>query len=172
MRKLPAFALAVAAACLAGAALAASPKTHKMDVPLPDGSVAHIEYVGNVAPKVIVAPRSIARGLAGLPVTFPSFAGFDQMIAAMNRRTQEIARQAAEMVRQPANGGPYIAAYGDVPAGGLSTTVVSVTNGGATCTRTTEVVSQGTGKPSKVSTSTSGQCAIAPPAPPQPVTRT
>ena len=42
MRKLPAFAFA-AAALLAGTAIAAAPKTHKMDVPLPDGSVAHIE---------------------------------------------------------------------------------------------------------------------------------
>ena len=42
------------------------------------------------------------------------------------------------------------------PAGETSTTVVSVSNGGATCTRTTESVSQGPGKPPKVTSSVSG----------------
>ncbi len=58
MRTLPALALAgVAAAALAGTAIAASPRTHVMNVPLPDGSVARVEYIGEVAPKVTVAPR-------------------------------------------------------------------------------------------------------------------
>ena len=51
MRTLPALAfVSVAAAALAGTAIAASPKTHVMNVPLPDGSVARVEYVGDVAP--------------------------------------------------------------------------------------------------------------------------
>ena len=44
MRKLPAFAFAgVAAAALAGTAVAAAPKTHVMNVPLPDGSMARVD---------------------------------------------------------------------------------------------------------------------------------
>lgn len=158
MRKLPAFAFAAAAALLAGTAIAAAPKTHKMDVPLPDGSVAHIEYVGDVAPKVTIAPRSMAETAMPWGMQFPSFAGFDRMIEEMNRRTHEMMRRAQEMSRQPAGAAPYIAAYGDLPAGQTSTTVVSVSNGGATCTRMTEVVSQGPGKPPKVTSHVSGQC--------------
>ena len=61
MTRLPAIVLTgVAAAALAGTAIAASPKTHVMNVPLPDGSVARVEYVGDVAPRVTVAPRPIA----------------------------------------------------------------------------------------------------------------
>lgn len=168
MRKLPAFAFAgIAAAALAGSALAASPKTHVMNVPLPDGSVARVQYAGDVAPKVTVAPRPLADSAMPWAMPFPSFAGFDRMIAEMNRRSKEMMRQAQQMARHPATGAaPYIASYGNLPAGGTSTTVVSVSNGGGTCTRTTEVVSQGAGKPPKVTSSVSGQCASAPAAAP------
>ena len=150
MRKLLAFAFAgTAAVALAGAAIAASPKTHVMNVPLPDGSVARVEYAGDVAPKVTVAPRPVAAlgdwGAQAMP--FPSFAGFDRMIAQMQRQSQEMMRRAQEMSRHAGGAAPYIASYGNLPAGGTSTTVVSVSNGGGTCTRTTQVVSQGAGKP-------------------------
>ena len=167
MGKLPVFAFAgVAAAALAGTAFAAGPKTHVMNVPLPDGSIARVEYVGDVAPKVTVAPRPLADAAMPWAMPFPSFAGFDRMIAEMQRQSQEMMRQAQQMARRPAGAAPYIASYGDLPAGGTSTTVVSVSNGGATCTRTTEVVSQGAGKPPKVTSSVSGQCASAPAAAP------
>ena len=55
MNKLPALA-GIAAAAIAGTAIAAGSKSHVMNVPLPDGSVAHIQYVGDVAPKVTVEP--------------------------------------------------------------------------------------------------------------------
>ena len=159
MRKLPAFAfVGVAAAALAGAALAAGPKTHVMNVPLPDGSVARVEYVGDVAPKVTLAPGSVAGAAMPWAMPFPSFAGFDRMIEEMQRQSQAMMQQAQQMARQPAGAAPYIASYGNLPAGGTSTTVVSVSNGGATCTRTTHVVSQGSGKPPKVTSSVSGQC--------------
>ena len=166
MRKLPAFAFAgFAAAALAGTAIAAAPKSHVMDVPLPDGSVARVEYVGDVAPKVTVAPSAVAD--AGMPwaIALPSFAGFDRIFAEMNRRTQEMMRQAQQAEHQPAGAAPYVASYGNLPAGETSTTVVSVSNGGATCTRTTEVVSQGPGKPAKVTSNVSGKCRGGAPAP-------
>jgi hypothetical protein len=167
VKKLPAIAIGIAAAALAGTAIAATPKSHKMDVPLPDGSVAHIEYVGDVAPKVTIAPRTVADAADAWGMAFPSFAGFDRMIEQMQRQSQEMIRRAQEMARQPAGAGgaaPSIASYGNLPAGGTSTTIVSVSNGGGTCTRTTEVVSQGAGKPAKVTSNVSGQCA-APAAP-------
>ena len=159
MRKLPAFAIGgIAAVALAGAAVAANPKTHRMDVPLPDGSIAHIEYVGDVAPKVTVAPRPVAAADGPFAMAFPSFAGFDQIFEQMQRQSQEMMRRAQEMSRHPGVAAPHIASYGELPAGQSSTTVVSVSNGGATCTRTTQVVSQGPGKAPKVTTDVSGQC--------------
>jgi hypothetical protein len=174
--KLPAIAMTgIAGFTLAGAALAAGPAPHVMNVPLPDGSTVRVEYVGNVAPKVTVAPRPLAAG-QWAPMALPSFGNFDQMIRDMNRQTEAMMRQVQQMSRQPVgSGGPYVAAYGNMPQGSTSTSVVTISNGGGTCTRTTEVVSQGAGKPPKVTTSVSGQCAgasspappAAPPAPPE-----
>lgn len=169
MRKLSVYALCgIAAAALAGTATAAAPKTKVMTVPLPDGSVARVEYVGNVAPKVTVEPRPIADGGRAWVARLPAFAGIDRMIQEMNRRTAEMVRQARDMARQPAGAGagagPHVVSYGNLPAGQSSTTVVSVSNGGGTCTRTTEVVSQGPGRPPKVTTNVSGQCVSTPPA--------
>ena len=162
MRNLPALALAgIAAAAIAGTAIAASSKTHVMNVPLPDGSIAHIQYVGDVAPKVTVQPRKLA-GMDGAwqPIALPSFAGFDRVIEQMNRQMQELAR---EPIGAP---GMNVAAYADSPAGATSTSVVSYSNGASTCTRTTEVVSQGPGKPPKVTSNVSGDCSAPSPAPP------
>jgi hypothetical protein len=166
VRKLPAFAFAGIAAALAGTAIAANPKTHVMSVPLPDGSVARVEYVGDVPPKVTVAPRPMADADMSWAMPFPSFAGFDRIMADMQRRSQEMMRQAQEMARKGTVAAPYIASYGNLPAGETSTTVVSVSNGGQTCTRTTNVVSQGPAKPPKVTSNVSGDCGAAAPAPP------
>src|SRR5690349_5824636 len=47
------------AAAIAGAAVAANRDSHIMNVPLPDGSTARVEYVGDVAPKVTVVPDAV-----------------------------------------------------------------------------------------------------------------
>ena len=160
MRKLPAIAFAgLAATALAGTAVAASRNSHVMNVPLPDGSLARIEYVGDVAPKVRIAPVAAPVGeWAAIP--FPSFAGFDRMIADMDRETDAMIRQAQQMARQPAGvpGAPIVASFGNAPSGMTSTTIVSVSNGSSTCTRTTQEVSQGAGKPPKVTSSVSWNC--------------
>lgn len=173
MRKLRTVALGGAATLmLAGAASAASPKSHVMNVPLPDGSVARVEYVGEIAPKVTVAPAPVSAAAAPWAMPFPAFADFNRMIADMNRRSAEMVRQAREMARQPAGAAPYVASFGDMPAGQSSTTVVSVSNGGKSCTRTTQVVSQGPGKPPKVTSSATGACDAAPAQPTGPISRT
>ena len=171
MRKLPALALGGAAALLAGGAVAASPKTHQMDVPLPGGGVVHVEYVGEVAPKVTVAPAR--PGGMWAPMAFPGFGNFDRMFEQLNQQM----RQMQQMTRQPAGvPGMNIASYGSMPAGTSSVSVVSTSNGGATCTRTTEVVSQGSGKAPKVTTNVTGDCGAAPQAAPaapgKPINRT
>lgn len=163
MRKLPTFAIAVTTAALAGSAIAAAPRTHTMDVSLPDGSVAHIEYVGDVVPKVTLAPPRLAVSTNAWAMPFPSFAGFDRMMEQMQRRRQEMMRRAQQMSHQPNGAAPYVASFGSLPAAGTSTTIVSVSNNGVTCTRTTEMVSQGPGKPPKVTSSVSGQCGASAP---------
>lgn len=156
MRTLPAIALAGIAAALAGTAIAANPKTHVMDVPLPDGSVARVEYAGDVAPRVTIAPAPFES--AWLPGAIPSFAGFDRMIEQMNRQTQDMMRQVQEIQTHPGQAGLNVAGYGNLPAGADSVSVVSVSNGRGTCTRTTQMVSQGAGKPPKVTSNVSGDC--------------
>jgi hypothetical protein len=169
-------ALAGAAALVAaGTAFAATPginsNTHVMTVPLPDGAVARVEYTGNVAPKVTVQPRAFG-DLGWAPMAFPSFAGFDRMIEQMNRESEAMMRQAQEIAHQPPGAATrYIASYGNMPAGATSTTVVSYSNGGRTCTRTTESVSEGPGKPAKVTSSVTGDCGGSA-APAAPVNRT
>ena len=63
------------------------------------------------------------------PDVLPSFAGFDQVMARMDRQMQEMARQPM--------GGMNVASYGSGPAASTSTSVVSYSDGGSTCTRTT-----------------------------------
>ena len=149
MRKFGLVLAGLGAAALAGAATAASRDSHVMNVPLPDGSTARVEYVGDVAPKVTVVP--------GAPAPFGLFGRgmFD-----MDRRIDAMMRQIDAMSRAPIVGTPgmNVAAYGYAPAGSQSVTVVSTSNGAKTCTRTTEVTSQGAGKPPKVVTNVSGDC--------------
>ena len=167
--KLPAIVLAGVAAAAAGTAIAATPKTHVMDVPLPDGSVAHVEYVGNVAPKVSVEPAAAPDQnddfFAGLA---PSFASFGRMIEQMNRATQAMMAQSQGMMQQGGMPGLNVSSFGNQPAGSSSVSVVSYSNGGSSCTKTTEVVSQGAGKPPKVTTNVSGNCGAAGQAAPAP----
>jgi len=171
VRTLPTLAAGIAAAALAGTAIAASPKIHRMDVPLPDGGVVHVEYAGDVAPKVTVAPAQ--PGGLWAPMAFPAMPDmrnfnrmFDQMQKQM-QQIQQIGRQAPGM---------NIASYGGMPDGSTSVSVVTTSNGGVSCTRTTEVVSQGAGKPPKVTSNVSGDCGAAPQAAPaapsRPINRT
>src|SRR5690348_14154562 len=85
--------LAGSAALLAlGTAAAAADKLHTMNVALPDGSVAHIQYVGDVAPHVVVRP------VEAVPVAFVDpFAEMDQVFAAMEAQHQAIMQQVAQM---------------------------------------------------------------------------
>src|SRR5947199_9703710 len=127
--KLSAILLAGAAAAIAGTALAATSNSHVMNVSLPDGSVAHVEYVGNVPPKVTVAPAPPSREawIAGLP----SFAGFDRMFEQMDRQMRQIEQMARQPIGNPGMlrgtaPGMNVASYGNLPVGADSVSVVSV----------------------------------------------
>jgi hypothetical protein len=168
----------VAALALAGTAVAASHNNHVINVALPDGSVAEIEYAGKVAPIVTIQPARPPAVSDDDWMPSLSVAGLDRMMADMNRQTEALIRQAQQMARQPAGvpGSPIVASFGNVPAGVTSTTVVSYSNGNSTCTRTTQTVSQGAGKPPKVISNVSGDCSASPAPAPQrsgaPINRT
>jgi len=171
VRTLPTLAAGIAAAALAGTAIAASPQMHRMDVPLPDGGVVHVEYAGDAAPKVTVAPAQ--PGGLWAPMAFPAMPdmrNFNRMFDQMQKQMQQI-----EQIGRQAPG-MNIASYGGMPDGSTSVSVVTTSNGGVSCTRTTEVVSQGAGKPPKVTSNVSGDCGAAPQAAPaapsQPINRT
>ena len=118
-----------------------------------------MEYVGDIAPKVTIAPRRFAAASGPEAMRFPSFAGFDRMIAQMQRQSDEMMREAQKhRCGRVGSRRRTVASYGNMPAGEASTTVVSMSNDGVTCTRTTKVVSQGPGEAPKVSSSASGQC--------------
>jgi hypothetical protein len=129
-----------------------------MDVPLPDGSIVHIQYHGDVAPKVTVGPGAVGEmgGMwapMGMPI--PQVIAIPDVSRIMAQMDEEMARMQQHSARAP---GMNIASFGNMPAGASSVSVYTVSNGGRTCTQTTEVVSQGEGKSPKVTTRTSGEC--------------
>lgn len=152
---------AACAAGLAGAAAAAAPATYVMNVALPDGSVARVVYAGDVAPRVTIAPVApIAVQPFAVPagVPIPAFAG---MFEQMDREMAATMRQIDMMARQPmAAGAPgaSFASYGNVPAGASSYSVVTVSENGRQCSRSTQVIGQGAGKAPKVLSKVSGDC--------------
>lgn len=153
MRKAFGLALAGLGAALLTGAAAAGPGTHVMNVPLPDGSTARIEYVGDVAPKVAVSPPPLSVGFSEIGPIHRSMFDMQRQIQAMMRNMLDLSP--GSMFPAP---GLNVAGYGDMPAGTSSMTIVTRSNGSKTCTRRTEVTSAGSGKAPKVVSSVSGDC--------------
>jgi hypothetical protein len=153
MRKAFSITLASLGAVLLTGAAAAGQGTHVMNVPLPDGSAARIEYVGDIAPKVSVSPSPLSLGFPEIGSIHRSMFDMQRQIEAMMRNMRDLAP--ASVFPAP---GLNVAGYGDVPAGTSSVTIVTTSNGSKTCTRRTEVTSEGPGKAPKVVSSVSGDC--------------
>ncbi|HEX7709926.1 MAG TPA: hypothetical protein VF418_03220 [Sphingomonadaceae bacterium] len=166
MRRAHTVILAGAAALFIGsAAVAAAAELHHMNVDLPDGSVAQIEYTGNVAPKVTIAPA------AGRQVALVDpFAQMDQIMASMEARHRAMMAQMAAMQRAaaaipapPLAPGEQLVAAGNAPQGaGYSMVSVSSTTDANGCTHTVETRANGNGAPQVTKTS-SGACGDAKP---------
>jgi hypothetical protein len=93
----------VATAALAGAALAAHENSRMMLVALPDGTVEHIRYQGDVAPQVVLVPAAAPMPAGMIDAAFgpdSPFAAMDRMAAAMEAHAQAMMRQAATMQAQ------------------------------------------------------------------------
>jgi hypothetical protein len=153
--------LAGGAAMLAfGTAAMAADKLHTMNVALPDGSVAHIQYAGDVAPRVTVRP------VVAVPVAFiDPFAEFDRIAAAMEAQHQALMRQAAELQRAAAQASAGaedgVTLVSNLPAGTHFTYVSSTTDANG-CTRTVEYSSNGSNPQPKVTKTSAGTCDAAP----------
>jgi hypothetical protein len=131
-----------------------------MKIGLPDGSVARIEYQGDVAPKVTFAPVS-----HGVPTDF--FSPFASL-AALDRFAAEVDQQSAAMIREvgalqnipsPVGGRPDLAGFKNLPSGTVQYRFVSASDGRRTCDRSVEMSSYGPAQKPKVVLSSSGDCA-------------
>lgn len=157
--------LGAAALGLAGTALAAAHDLHVMNVSLPDGSIAQVQYRGDVAPRVVA-----------VPVATDPFAQMDAMFARMQAQHEAMMRQVAAMqaaATQAATGGQS-AAPGTVavsvngkpvalPAGSsyfysVTTTSNGAGKDGASCTQTVTMTGGAAGAAPQVQRASSGDC--------------
>jgi hypothetical protein len=162
MRKLLRTAVLAGAAAIAvaGTALAAANHNRVMTIDLPDGSLARIEYQGDVAPKVTVEPmtRLVPGQLANPAMTAP-FALFDQIAADMDRQMDAMFRQARMLETAAAGDAPLDRAeFVALPPGTVSYRFVSTSTGNSVCSRSVQVTSLGAGQQPKVASSSSGDC--------------
>ena len=166
MRKTRTAVLAgIAALAVAGTALAATHNRHVMKVDLPDGSVARIEYAGDVAPKISFAPASNFVPVGWFdPLPAAPFAMFDRIAADMDRQADMMMRQvsAPPIQPNPGNGKIDLAAFGTLPAGTVSYSFVSTGNGTGTCSRSVQFTAFGPGRQPKLVSTSSGACRDAP----------
>lgn len=142
----------------AGGAAFAAGKMKTETVDLGNGSVAHIQYVGDVAPKVTVVPIEAQAMAENDP-----FAQMDAMFAQMEAQHQQMMQQVAEMQRQAAASGlqpGQVMVSTNVPAGGNYhyTVVTSTSSGGKSCTQTVEYSSDGKSAEPKITRASSGDC--------------
>lgn len=146
------------AATVAGVALAAD-RQHVLNVVMPDGTVAQVHYVGDVAPRVVVAPTADPM-LAAFGGDSP-FAMFDRISAQMDAQMNAMMRQASMMAAAApaANGQVSEAALKSLPVGTVSYSVTSFSSGnGASCSQSVQVTSLGANEAPKVVRQNSGDC--------------
>jgi len=160
MRKVTKLLLAGAGALtLTGVAMAAADNHHIMNVVMPDGSVAQIHYVGNIAPQVVAVP---AAQEVAMPVAFADpFAMMDRISYEMDRRMDAMLQQASAMAHAApgANGQLSEAALKSLPPGTVSYSFTSYSSGnGATCSQSVQVTSLGSNQPPKVERQSQGDC--------------
>jgi hypothetical protein len=145
-----------AAMLLAGTAAYAAEKIHTMNVSLPDGSVAQIEYTGDVAPRVAVQPAQ------AVPVAYADpFVELDRVAAYMEAQHQAMMQQfqalqeAAAKARTATPG--QMTLVGNLPAGTQFSYVSSTTDEHG-CTQTVEYSSDGGSAQPKVTRTSAGSC--------------
>jgi hypothetical protein len=156
MRKVTKLLLAgVGALTLTGVAMAAADNHHIMNVVMPDGSVAQIHYVGNVAPQVVAVPAARA-----VPVAWVDpFAMMDRISYEMDRQMDAMLQQASALQQAAPNGQLSQAALKSLPPGTVSYSFTSYSSGnGATCSQSVQVTALGQNQPPKIERQSQGDC--------------
>ncbi|HJQ16912.1 MAG TPA: hypothetical protein VJ859_07915 [Allosphingosinicella sp.] len=151
-----------ATVALAGAAVAAAQTIHVIDVAMPDGSVQQLRYRGNVQPRIVFVP--VRRVTVADPRLADPFLMMDLIAADMRRRSEMLDRQAALLASQAhrGSGRAALAVPGAMPPGSAYYSFVSTNGGNAVCRRMVTVTSAGPGRPAKVVSQSSGNCAAPP----------
>lgn len=170
----------LASAALAGAAFAARDDHKVMLVALPDGSVQHIRYEGEVAPRLVLIPAPAPASLVDVAFGPGSpFAEMERISAMMEARSQAMLREAAALQAQlpatPGNGPGIVMTNADgQPVGVMHYSFTSSSISADGCTRTVSYSSDGAAAPDqpRVIRTSSGTCAEARSAPASPVTPT
>lgn len=151
----------MAVLAVAGIGVAAARDAHTLKVDLPDGAVARIEYSGDIAPKVTLAPGSHALPLAFIDAWDSTpFAAVDDVAAEMDRQVAAMIEQAAHLPAPPMLKEPKLrtVASGKMPSGTVHFEFVSTTNGNGTCTRSVEMTSYAPGQRPRIVSASSGDC--------------
>ena len=146
--------LLAGAALLSGAAslspaLAGDNHLHVMTVRLPDGSLAQVQYIGDVPPQIEVVPaRHVPVGFPAFvaPPSFgPPFAMIERMSAMLDRQAEMMMRQAAAMQATMVGDGTAF------PDRGRDATMASAPLGSGVCIRSMQITFNGLSKPQVVS---------------------
>ena len=159
MKKSTSLVLGAIGLGLAGTALAAANDLHTMKVALPDGSVALVQYHGDVAPQV-----QVAQPVVSVDDSWP-FAEMAAQMAQLEAQSRAMIAQAqaqAVALQREAAAHPgqavTVVSDGKAPAGvSYWTSVTTTSNGKGSCTQTTSWSSDGTGKP-QMTQASSGDC--------------
>ena len=135
---------------LAGTALAAANNLHTMKVALPDGSVALVQYHGDVAPTVVAVDPFAEMAVRMAQMEANSRA----MIAQAQAQATAMQREAAAHPGQAVS----VVSDGKAPVGVSTwTSVTTTSNGKGLCTQTTAWKSDGAGRP-QMTEASSGDC--------------
>lgn len=180
MRIIPIALLAgVGSVALVGAAAAQDLSAHRMTVRLPNGAIEQIQYSGDVAPRITIAPpgteapangteaalfRAPDDGFGGLGFGPNSpFAAMEQISAEMNLQAANLLRQVDALAAQPMMGMPAPIAIDmtRLPRGaeGYSFTATITPNGA--CRQSMIVIGARPGQPPRVIRRSEASCGIA-----------
>lgn len=166
MRKLRNTLLAGAGALLvAGGAVAAEKSAHVMNLAFPDGSVAQVRYVGEVAPRLVMIEAPVQRIVLADP--FAQMARISAMMElqhrAMMQRVAQMEAQMADAMSRAQSEMRMVSVPGEdaTPAGVVQYSYVSTTSANG-CTTTVQWRSDGSGAQPQVHKTSAGSCAANP----------
>jgi len=144
-----------AAMLVAGTAAVAADGRNTMEVALPDGSTAHIDYAGDIAPRITVEPALPTR------IAYDPFLELERIAYEMRARQQAMLRQMAALRQAAAESGAVMSGgvtlVGSLPAG-AHVSYYSSTTDASGCTRTVQYSSDGEGAEPRITRASTGSC--------------